>query len=60
VVLHNGQHLQTFFLNRSYYGLYVPELNWRTLQNFSTNSLAFVLSLTDHDAVIALEIFPTL
>ncbi len=36
-------------LNRSYYGLYVPNGMWRTMTNFSTNSLALVLSSTDYD-----------
>lgn len=58
VVLHNGQQEHTFFLNRSYYGLYVPELNWRTLQNFSTNSLALVLSSTVYDANDYIRNFP--
>ncbi len=31
-------------LNRSYYGLYVPYLTWRHLENFSTNSLALHIS----------------
>lgn len=35
-----------FSLNRSYYGLYVPPGCWRQMENFSTNSLAMVLSST--------------
>ncbi len=31
-------------MNRSYYGLYVPNGYWRELDNFSTNSLALVLA----------------
>lgn len=49
VVLHNGLQEEKFFLNRSYYGLSVPKLHWRTLRNFSTNSLALVLSSTVYD-----------
>ncbi len=49
VVLHNGRQEQSFFLNRSYYGLLVPRLHWRTLRNFSTNSLALVLSSIVYD-----------
>ena len=30
---------QKFSLNRSYYGLYLPPLTWRQMENFSTNSL---------------------
>lgn len=31
-------------LNRSYYGLYLPALTWRHMENFSTNAVAFHLS----------------
>ncbi len=44
VLVFNGKHEQRFSLNRSYYGLYVPKMCWRHLENFSTNSLALVLS----------------
>ncbi len=37
-------------LARSYYGLYLPPLTWRELDNFSTNSVAMVLSSTLYDA----------
>ena len=49
VVLDDGQEKQTFHLNRSYYGLYVPKGVWREMENFSTNSLALVLSSTKYD-----------
>lgn len=38
-----------FSLNRSYYGLLVPRGYWRELANFSTNSLALVLSSTEYN-----------
>lgn len=44
VVLNNGQNETKFSLNRSYYGLYVPNKYWRTLENFSTNSLALIVT----------------
>ncbi|MGG7470463.1 sugar 3,4-ketoisomerase [Chryseobacterium arthrosphaerae] len=44
VVIHNGKSEQRFSLNRSYYGLYVPQMFWRRLENFSTNSLALIVS----------------
>ncbi|MBS4044362.1 MAG: WxcM-like domain-containing protein [Chitinophagaceae bacterium] len=44
VVLHDGKKEHRFLLNRSYYGLYVPKLYWRSMENFSTNSLALVLA----------------
>ena len=49
VVLHNGVQQRRFSLNRSYYGLYIPNMTWRTLENFSTNALALVLSSTVYD-----------
>ena len=48
VVVDDGQTKQAFSLNRSYYGLYVPAGVWRQMQNFSTNSLALVLSSTHY------------
>lgn len=44
VHIDDGIHQQTFLLNRSYYGLYVPKGAWREMVNFSTNSLALVLA----------------
>ena len=48
VVLDDGRERRTFSLNRSYYGLYVPEGLWREMDNFSTNSLALVLASTPY------------
>jgi len=47
VVIDDGKQKQTFPLNRSYYGLYIPNGLWREMNNFSTNSLALVLSSTE-------------
>jgi hypothetical protein len=44
VYLNDGITEHKYSLNRSYYGLYVPKLNWRKLENFSTNSLCLILS----------------
>ncbi|WP_308991937.1 FdtA/QdtA family cupin domain-containing protein [Mariniflexile litorale] len=44
VVLNDGKNEKKFSLNRSYYGLYVPNLLWRRIENFSTNSLALIVS----------------
>lgn len=46
VLVDDGQTKQTFSLNRSYYGLVVPAGYWRQMKNFSTNSVAMVLSST--------------
>ena len=50
VILDDGKEKKTFMLNRSYYGLYVPKGLWREMENFSTNSLAMILSSTNYDA----------
>ena len=44
VKLFDGKNYKTYSLNRSYYGLYVPNKIWRSLENFSTNSLCLILS----------------
>lgn len=44
IVLNDGEEEERFTLNRSYYGLYIPKMLWRTLENFSTNSLALIVS----------------
>jgi hypothetical protein len=49
VVVDDGKTKQIFSLNRSYYGLFLPAGLWRQMQNFSTNSLALVLSSTVFD-----------
>ena len=49
VLLDNGTSVEHISLNRSYYGLLIPKLIWRTMVNFSTNSLALVLSSTEYN-----------
>ena len=50
VVTRDGDGLETrFHLCRSYYGLLVPPMTWRELDNFSTNSVAMVISSTLYD-----------
>ena len=44
LILDDGMQKRTFSLNRSYYGIYVPAGLWREMVDFSTNSLALVLS----------------
>ena len=50
VILDDGKEKKLFTLNRSYYGLYVPKGLWREMENFSTNSLAMILSSTNYNA----------
>ena len=49
VVVDDGTTKKTFNLNRSYYGLYIPAGLWRTMENFSTNSLALEFGSTHYD-----------
>ena len=49
VVLNDGEKEIKYSLNRSYYGLYVPNLLWRSIENFSTNSLALIVSSIPYD-----------
>jgi oxalate decarboxylase/phosphoglucose isomerase-like protein (cupin superfamily) len=49
VVLDDGIKRARFMLNRSYYGLYVPTMVWRELENFSSGSVSLVLA-SDHYA----------
>lgn len=44
VFLDDGMAQKIVTLNRAYYGLYVPNMIWRRMQNFSTNSVALVLA----------------
>ena len=50
VFLHDGVESKTVQLNRSYYGLLIPRGIWHEFRNFSTNSLALVLSSDHYDA----------
>jgi hypothetical protein len=49
LILHDGLKEYKYSLNRSYYGIYVPCMMWRTLENFSTNSLALILASTGYN-----------
>lgn len=54
VILDDGSERKRFHLNRSYYGLYIPTMIWRELDNFSSGSvcLALVSELYDEDDYI--------
>ena len=49
IVLNDGVRKQTFSLNRSYVGLYVPRMIWRELENFSSGSVCLVLASLPYD-----------
>ena len=44
VTLDDGTEKQVFHLNRSYYGLHIPPLVWREIDNFSSGSVCMVLA----------------
>jgi len=44
VVTDNGIEKNRYHLNRSYYGLYIPSLIWREIDNFSSGSVCLVLA----------------
>lgn len=49
VVLSDNTGQKRYSLNRSYYGLYLPPLVWRELDNFSSGSVALVLTSELYD-----------
>ncbi len=49
VVLNDGFEEKRFHLNRSYYGLYLPSMIWRELDNFSSGSVCLVLASEPYD-----------
>ena len=48
IVIRIGDQFQRINLSRSYYGIYIPKMTWRSLENFSTNSLALILASTEY------------
>lgn len=50
VTVNDGGQKQTFHLNRSYYGLYIPPMIWRELDNFSSGAVCLALVSTFYNA----------
>jgi dTDP-4-dehydrorhamnose 3,5-epimerase-like enzyme len=44
VVVDDGSQKKRYTLNRSHYGLYIPPLIWREIDNFSSNSICTALA----------------
>ena len=58
VVVNDGMgNEHTYHLSRPQIGLYIPNLTWRHINNFSTNSVALVLTSTYYDANDYIEDF---
>lgn len=49
VIVDDGNERKKFQLNRSYYGLYIPKLMWREVENFSSGGVCLVLASTLYD-----------
>lgn len=49
VEVDDGFERERFLLNRSYYGRYIPRGMWRSIVNFSTNSVATIVASTFYD-----------
>lgn len=50
VVLDDGKERKYISLNRSYFGLYVPNMIWRHMENFSTNAVCMILASLPYTA----------
>lgn len=49
ILLDDGIRQRRVSLNRSYYGLYIPPMMWRWLDNFSTGAVCLCLVSTFYD-----------
>jgi len=49
IIVDDGHSRQSFHLNRSYYGLYIPPLTWREMHNFSSGSVCLVIASEFYD-----------
>src|SRR5690606_12680458 len=49
LTLDDGTATRRFHLNRSYFGVYVPRLTWRLLDNFSSGAVCLVLASQPYD-----------
>jgi hypothetical protein len=50
VEVFDGIESNIYNLKRSYIGLYIPPMHWRSIKGFSSNSLSLVLSSTNYSA----------
>src|SRR4030042_2608356 len=50
VTVYDGSRKNTFHLNRAYYGLYIPRMIWRGIDNFSSGAVCLVLASTHYSA----------
>ncbi len=55
VVVRDGEREWKFSLNRSYMGVYIPAGLWRSVENFSSNSVAVIAASTFYDPTDAIR-----
>jgi len=63
IVINDGKKEEKYSLNRSHYGLFIPSMYWRRIENFSTNSLALIVSdraYSENDYIRDFEVFKNL
>lgn len=63
VILDDGITKKTFYLNHSYYALYIPKGLWREIVDFSTNALALEfgsIEYSEDDYIRDYELFSNL
>lgn len=56
VVVRDGKQEWKFFLNRSYKGVYIPAGYWRSIENYSSNSVAVIAASTFYDPADAVRL----
>lgn len=56
VVVRDGEREWMFFLNRSYKGVYIPAGLWRSIENYSSNSVAVIAASTFYDPADAVRL----
>lgn len=49
IIVNDGKYEQRFHLNQPNFGLYMPKLIWRELENFSSNAVCLVLASQHYD-----------
>lgn len=55
VSVDDGHNVEKYSLNRSYMGLYIPKGTWRSIDNFSTNSVAVIAASTHYNPMDAIR-----
>ncbi|QOX78010.1 WxcM-like domain-containing protein [Trichlorobacter lovleyi] len=50
ITLDDGFEKKTFHMNRAYYGLYIPTMIWREIDNFSSGAVCLALTSTTYSA----------